>query len=231
MGSIKMKCKIVSFDEVYRLVKKVSEQVKASGFMPTTIVGLARGGWVPARLLCDFLGTTDLISLKVEHWIQTGKTKDEASIRYPLVADFSEKRILVVDDITDTGKSLTKSTEYLKGFKPKEMRVACMQYIPSSNYPPDYYAGIIKVWTWFIYPWNWIEDGSTLIIRLFGTQRDKAWSFSDIEKGLEENFEIRWRKDMLRCILDAMGGRGQVELSKEADGAKYKIKEEKVIEL
>ncbi len=75
----KMNCKIVTFAEVYAMVKKISREVEASGYDPTTIIGLARGGWVPARLMCDFLGITDLISLKTEHWLQTGKTKDEAT--------------------------------------------------------------------------------------------------------------------------------------------------------
>jgi len=231
LSSIKMKCKILAFDEVYQMVRKVAEQIKASGYNPDTIIGLARGGWLPARLLCDFLGITDLISLKVEHWIQTGKTKDDASIRYPLVADLSEKKVLVVDDITDTGKSLIKSVEYLKNLKPKEMRVACMQYIPSSAFKPDYYAEVVKVWTWFIYPWNWIEDTSTLIIRLFTTQKDKAWSLEEVNKGLEENFEIKWNKSMLKYILAIMEERGQLQLFKEAKGVKYKVKAEKVIQL
>ena len=92
----KMKCKIVTFNEVYSMVKEISEQVKATEFKTTTIIGLARGGWIPARLICDFLGITDLISLKVEHWLQTGKTKDEATIRYPLTADLKGKKLLII---------------------------------------------------------------------------------------------------------------------------------------
>src|SRR5512136_2000201 len=99
-----MKCKIVSFEEVYNMVKTVAEEIKSSGFKPTTVVGLARGGRIPARLMCDFLGITDLLSLKVEHWLQTGKTKDEATMRYPITTDLKGKKLLIVDDITDTGK-------------------------------------------------------------------------------------------------------------------------------
>ncbi len=221
----------MDFEEVYDLVKTLSEQIKASSYIPDTIIGLARGGWVPARLLCDFLGITDLISLKVEHWIQTGKTKDEASIKYPLSANLDEKRVLVVDDITDTGKSVISSLGYLKNFHPKDVRVACMQYIPASKYKPDYFADTIELWTWFIYPWNWIEDGSTLVVRHLSAQKDLKHSLADIEKGLKENFEIKWKKNMLEYILGVMEERGQIQSFMEADGAKYKIKKEKVIHL
>ncbi|MFH0896751.1 MAG: phosphoribosyltransferase, partial [Candidatus Bathyarchaeota archaeon] len=224
-----MKCKIVTFQEVYEMMKKVSDEVKTSGYKPTTIVGLARGGWVPARLMCDFLGITDLISLKVEHWLQTGKTKDEATICYPLTGDMKGKKILIVDDITDTGKSLITSLEYLERLNSEEVRVATMQYIPQSKYKPDYFAEEIKVWKWFIYPWNWLEDSSTLIVRLMGTQKEKEWAFNDIVEGLKESFEIKWGKKMLKNILDTMAERGQVEAVKDGRNLSYRLRDERVI--
>ena len=142
--SINMKCKIVSFQEVHEMVSHVAENVKVSQYHPTTVIGLARGGWIPARLICDFLGITDLLSLKVEHWLQTGKTKDEATIRYPLNVDLSEKKLLIVDDITDTGKSLITATEYLKKLNPAEMRTVTMQYLPKSKFRPNYFSEEVK---------------------------------------------------------------------------------------
>ena len=227
----KMNCKIVTFDEVYEMTSKVSEKVKTSGYKPTTIIGLARGAWIPARLICDFLGITDLISLKVEHWLQTGKTKDEATIRYPLTADLKGKRLLIIDDITDTGKSLIISTEYLKKFNPRDIRVATMQYIPQSKFKPDYFAEEVKVWAWFIYPWNWIEDTSTLIVRLMETKKGKEWSLDNIGGGLKEYFTIGWEKRMLKCIVNIMVERGQVEAVKAGRNITYRLKEEKVIQL
>ena len=225
----KMRCKIVTFNEVYEMVEKVSNDVKNSGYKPTTIVGLARGAWIPARLMCDFMGITDLISLKVEHWLQTGKTKDEATIRYPLTANLKGKRLLVIDDITDTGKSLITSTEYLRAFDPEAIRVVTMQYIPQSKFKPDYFADEVKVWTWFIYPWNWIEDTSTLIIRLMEAETGKSWSLHDIGEGLKTYFEIDWDKTMLKQIVDIMFEREQVGAT-EAEKA-YKLEKKGVIEL
>jgi len=229
--SIKMKCKIVSFQEVYDMVRRVAEDVKTSGYDPTTVIGLARGGWIPARLICDFLGITDLLSLKVEHWLQTGKTKDEATIRYPLNIDLSGKTLLVVDDITDTGKSLITSTEYLKQLNPSKMRTVTMQYFPKSKFKPNYFAEKVKEWMWFIYPWNWIEDTSTLIVRLMSMQNGKNMSHLAINKGLKENFNIKWNKIMLIHILKVMAERGQVESLKKGRGVQYKLKKRKVIQL
>jgi hypothetical protein len=222
-----MKCKILTFEEVYEMTRQVAGKVKESNYGPTTIVGLARGGWIPARLLCDFLGITDLISLKVEHWLETGRTKDEATIRYPLTADLRGKRLLVVDDIADTGKSLIASTNYLSKFNADEMKAATMQYLPGSKYVPDFYAEEVKVWTWFIYPWNWIEDTSTLVVRLLGVDKEKVWSLPAVNGGLKDFFEIEWDTEMLRYILHVMVERGQLE---DVEGG-YRLKEEKVIRL
>jgi hypoxanthine phosphoribosyltransferase len=214
------------------MVKYVAENVKTSGYAPTTVIGLARGGWIPARLICDFLGITDLLSLKVEHWLQTGKTKDEATIRYPLNIDLSGKNLLVVDDITDTGKSLITATEYLKQFNPSNMRTVTMQYIPKSRFRPNYFSEEVKEWIWFIYPWNWIEDTTTLIVRLMGIENGKKLSLLTINKRLKEHFDIKWNKIMLIHILKIMEERGQVEsIKKKGRGIQYKLKKRTVIQL
>ncbi|MEM2922316.1 MAG: phosphoribosyltransferase [Candidatus Bathyarchaeia archaeon] len=225
--SSKMKCKIVTHEEVYSMVRALAEKVKASSYRPATIVGLARGGWVPARLMCDFLGVTDLLSLKVEHWLETGKTGDEAKIKYPLMANLRGKHLLVVDDITDTGKSLIASTDYLKKFAPKELRTATMQYIPTSAFKPDYYVEEVRVWTWFIYPWNWIEDTTTLIVRLMSAKKEEVWTSKAISTGLEDLFEIRWNQKMMNYMLRTMVHRGQIGRVRGG----YKLKEVKVVHM
>jgi len=226
-----MKSKILTFEDVYDMVRRTSEAIKASGYKPNTIVGLARGGWVPARLMCDFLGITDLVSLKVEHWIETGKTKDEASIKYPLTADLKGKRIVVVDDITDTGKSLTASVEHLRRLGPKEIKVAVMQYIPGSECKPDFFAEEVKKWTWFIYPWNWIEDTSTLILRLLQSDADRDWDLRSISRGLKEFFEIKWDETTLGRVLGVMAERGQIELVRGRARQAYRLKKAEVVHL
>jgi hypoxanthine phosphoribosyltransferase len=211
--------------------KKLAEKVKTSGYKPTTIIGLARGGWIPSRLMCDFLVITYLISRKVEHWLQTGRTKDEATIRYPLSVDLRMKKLLIIDDIADTGKSLLTSVAHVNQLHPSALRVATMQYIPQSAFKPDYYAEEVKIWTWFIYPWNWIEDTSTLIIRLMKINPDTELTLLDLEERLESLFEIKWQKKMLDYILTVMAERRQIKIKKDRAKHRYKLRIERVIEL
>jgi hypoxanthine phosphoribosyltransferase len=89
----------------------------------------------------------------------------------------------------------------------------------------------VKVWTWFIYPWNWLEDTSTLIVRLMGTQKKKEWTINDIGEGLAGAFEITWEKKALKNILTTMAERGQVEAIGDRRNLAYKLLDERVIEL
>jgi hypoxanthine phosphoribosyltransferase len=227
----KMKCKIVSFEDVHEKIRDVAEQVKASKYEVTTIVGLARGGWIPARLMCDFLGITDLVSLKVEHWLETGKTKDEATIKYPMRSSMRGKKLLVVDDITDTGKSLITAKAHLEKLDPEEIRIGVMQYITSSECKPEYYAEEVTDWYWFIYPWNWIEDTSTLTVRLMSDEEEREWSLHSINSGLQEAFGITWNDTMLGYIMQIMDERGQVDAVRRGGGLRYRLKRKAVIHL
>ena len=59
-----------------------------------------------SRVLCDYLGVKDLVSLKIEHWGVTATPDGKAQIKYPFDIDLTGKNVLVVDDITDTGESM-----------------------------------------------------------------------------------------------------------------------------
>ena len=74
-------------------------------------------------MVCDFLGISDLISLKVEHYVGTARLADECRVRYPIAEEMvKDKRVLIVDDIADTGKSLQHASDYVKEFKPADCR-------------------------------------------------------------------------------------------------------------
>ncbi|MBS7618965.1 phosphoribosyltransferase, partial [Candidatus Bathyarchaeota archaeon] len=95
-----------SWDEIYEMCLDLASMIKASGFKPDLIVGIARGGWIPARLLSDFLNNPNITSIKVEFYLDIGKTKDEPTITQDIQVPVNEKKVLLVDDVADTGKSL-----------------------------------------------------------------------------------------------------------------------------
>ena len=117
------RCEILSWKSVARDAKKLSDLIKNSGYNPTMVVAIARGGLVPARILCDYLHIKDLTTIKAEHWGITATPDKKAIIKFPLCTDIKNKKVLLVDDTTDTGDTLRVSIEHLKGFTPEELKI------------------------------------------------------------------------------------------------------------
>jgi hypoxanthine phosphoribosyltransferase len=162
MDSERFECQVMDWNYFYNLARKVADKINSSGYKPDIIVGLARGGWVLARILCDFVGIKDLVSLKVEHWGVTATPDGTAKLKHPLNVDLTGKKVLVVDDITDTGESMRVTVEYLKSLNPSEIRTASLQHLTCAKFKADY-VGEVLPWRGVIFPWNFTEDMCTLI--------------------------------------------------------------------
>ena len=59
-----IKCYTVSWDEAYRLARRLAHKIIGSGYKPDIVIGIARGGLVPARMVCDFLLLDEMISIQ-----------------------------------------------------------------------------------------------------------------------------------------------------------------------
>jgi hypoxanthine phosphoribosyltransferase len=206
-----MKCRLVTWVEVHEMCKGLAEKIQKSNYKPETIIALARSGFVPGRLLSDMLGITDLVCLKVEHWLDmTGEHKDKATIPYRIPFKVEGRRVLVVDDIVDTGKSMTVSVDYLKHFKSSELKVAVMQYITASEYVPEYYAVKVDDWVWFIYPWNQVEDLSNLTVRLMKSHAGDEWTLRKINEGFKDKYGLEVGYDTLTEVASILERRGKL---------------------
>ena len=196
MSSDKFECELMSWELFYSISKEVARKIIESGYQPDFIVGLARGGWVLSRVLCDFLGVKDLISLKVEHWGITATPDGKAQLKYPFDIDLSGRRVLVVDDITDTGESMRIATEYVRTLNPLEVRTAALRHITSSGVVPDYYGEEIT-WRWVIFPWNYVEDMVNILPKVSEGTED----LSEMRKRLKANHDIEVEEPEIAKLL------------------------------
>jgi len=85
---------------IYQGLVDVASKIKSSGEEFDAIVGIARGGWIPARILSDFLGVKRLISMQVSSYQGLTKKAVKSLDEYRLAA--TERKILLVDDVADT---------------------------------------------------------------------------------------------------------------------------------
>ncbi len=152
-----IRCEAVSWNQFDRLVRAIAFAIRASRFQPDMVVAIARGGFVPARILCDYLGVMELVSFRIEHY-RGQEAEAQARIRHPLAIDVKGKHVLVVDDLSDTGETFDVAMRYLKELGAAEVRTAALHHKQQSKVEPDYYAKRIRKWRWLSYPWARMED-------------------------------------------------------------------------
>jgi len=182
---VKVPIRLVSWDEIVEWARVLSMKIRDSGWLPDVVVAIARGGYAPARLVCDYLGVTDLLSIQVVHWPSTAQVSERAYIKYPLTVDLSGRKVLVIDDIVDTGDSIQLAKEYIeRNNKNVDVRTAALQWISTvAKFKPDYWAVEVRDWTWFVYPWNVTEDVTNFIRRVLieeSRSGKKEWTLNEV---------------------------------------------------
>jgi hypoxanthine phosphoribosyltransferase len=188
--------KLVSWEEIVDWSMHLADIIKRDGFKPDLVVAVARGGYVPARLICDFLGVENLVSLQSQHWTEAAKVEERAIIKFAYVIDASGLNVLVVDDIVDTGETLKLAKEHVeKYWNPKQVKTAALQWIsPVARFKPDYYYIEVKEWIWFQYPWTRLEDTYQFIKRMVTeTYKETGktdWTYEEIVRGFQEWYGI-----------------------------------------
>jgi len=144
-------CQLVSWKDIELWSKDVAKKVE--DYAPDVIIGLTRGGWVPARLLCDFLVEKNLCSIKTEHWGITARKDSKARLAQGLNVNVRGKKVLLMDDITDTGMSMELALSHVAGKMPGAMKSATLLHIEGARIEPDYYSVFVpkEKWTWFVF--------------------------------------------------------------------------------
>ncbi len=140
----------MNWDSTIRHCEELAGMI--GGYKPDMIVGLSRGGLVPARIMSDLLAVKDVGVLGISFYRAMEKASDFPKITQELAMDLSGKRILVVDDVADTGRSLMVAKDYLKRKGAAEIRIATIHYKPVSAFKPDYFVATTTAW--IVYPWE-----------------------------------------------------------------------------
>lgn len=178
----------ISWREIGKTAKLVAQKLKKACFRPDIIVAIARGGIVPARLLCDHLYLKNLVAMKVDHWGITATIDGKAKIAYGINIDISGKKILLVDDVTDTGQSMDLAKKYLVKLGPKVVKTAALYHLATSRYTPNFY-GQEREWAWLIFPWNRWEDLVNISKKVLNGKREKTVTL--LKDGLEQELGVK----------------------------------------
>ncbi len=208
---MQFRARLVEWDEVVKWCEILRGEI-VRGFNPDYIIGLSRGGLVPARILSDSLLIKDLFTLKTEHWGMTANVDGQAVLKKPDSLNVSGRRVLIIDDITDTGESMEIAKKYVQSLGPAELKTSTMLHIDRSKHKPDFFAQEVSgaEWTWFIFPWNVVEDLNNLISKSckgeFGTE--------DIQKNLKDEFALAIEINTLQSTLYKLLDIGKIKKGK-----------------
>ncbi len=186
---LKIPVKVVTWDYAVKLSTSLAKKVRERGYKVDVIVAVARGGLVPARIVADVLGVMDVLSIKIEHWVETASHTPQAKVKYSYTLSLEGKNVLVIDDITDTGDSMDLAKDFvMRNFSPSVVKTATMQHIvTASKSTPDFYAEEVKEWTWFMYPWNYWEDMINLVGKIIN-EKGKMMNPAELEKEFADSY-------------------------------------------
>lgn len=142
--------------------RQIAQQIADSGWIPDLIVAIARGGMLPAGAISYALGVKANGAINVEFYTGVGKTMTEPEILEPYmdISSLEGKRVLIVDDVADSGKTLklimdliAKEGLSMGGNSTKvNARSATIYLKPTSIIKPDYVFK--QTDKWINFPWS-----------------------------------------------------------------------------
>jgi hypoxanthine phosphoribosyltransferase len=154
--SSEVEFEIPTWEQIYESLLNLADRVRKANFKLDVIVGVSRGGWPPARIMSDLLENPELANVKAEFYLGVAKTKGEPMITQPVSTSVTGKKVLVVDEVADTGKSLRLVQSHLKERGATEVKILTVYYKPWSVVIPDWYGK--ETSRWIIFPWERKEN-------------------------------------------------------------------------
>ncbi|MBP7832612.1 MAG: hypothetical protein KA035_02465 [Candidatus Levybacteria bacterium] len=125
--------------------EEIAKLSKLIDFQPDIVVGVVRGGVIPAGVLADTLNVKDM------YFVMIKRDGEKRKLASEIAENITDKNILLVEDSLETGRSLVFASEYLKD-KGATVKTACLYTVDATEINPDYSLG--KVPSIPLFPWE-----------------------------------------------------------------------------
>ena len=157
---------IINFEEYTKIIEKLSIEIH-NQYKPTVLVGIMRG----AAPIIDILSR--ILKLPIAYIViqsYSGEKLEDKQGELMFARELSSlaknqdfERVLLIDDLSDTGLTLNKSIEWLKNYKPiknyiKEIKTACLWKKKSSKFKPDFCVVKLDSDPWIVQPTEHYEE-------------------------------------------------------------------------
>ena len=144
---------VLTWEDFGRANRDLARAVVDSGFLPEIIIAVARGGLTLAGAMTYALGVKLTDAINVEFYTDIDETLPDPILLAPMLDTESivGRRILVVDDAADSGRTLHLVIKLLRGFG-ADVRSAVLYAKTRSIVAADF------VWKttddWIVFPWS-----------------------------------------------------------------------------
>ncbi|MBF0816323.1 phosphoribosyltransferase [Microbacterium paludicola] len=144
----------LTWDGFGEATRDLARRILADGFEPEVVVAIARGGLLPAGAIAYGLGAKNCGALNVEFYTGIGTVLDAPEVLPPELdmAYLDGRRVLLVDDVADSGRTLALAVDLLKG-RGADVRSVTIYTKPTTIIEPDYAWKATDLWIDF--PWSW----------------------------------------------------------------------------
>ena len=157
---------IIKFDEYLDTVEKLALTI-SQNYKPTVLVGIMRGAAPIIDILSRILKLPTAY-IVIQSYSGSGIENKQGELIFArdissIASNTDYERVLLVDDLSDTGLTLNKSIEWLKQYEPvknyiKEIKTACLWKKKSSSFTPDFCPVMLKNDPWIIQPTEHYEE-------------------------------------------------------------------------
>ena len=157
---------IISFAEYTQIVEKLAIEIHKN-YKPTVLVGIMRG----AAPIIDILSRVfklPIAYIVIQSYSGKGMEDKQGQLMFAreissLASEKDFNRVLLIDDLSDTGLTLNKSIEWLKNYGPtknfiNEVKTACLWKKKSSRFKPDFCAVKLDSDPWIVQPTEHYEE-------------------------------------------------------------------------
>jgi hypoxanthine phosphoribosyltransferase len=148
----------VSWDEYHRAIERLALQVHESGWKFDQILCLARGGVRPGDIFSRIFDVPLAILSTSSYREESGTQQGELDIAkfITMTRGTLGGRVLIVDDLVDSGVTLVKVQEHLRSNFPdvSEVKSAVIWCKACSVIKPDYYLSYLETNPWIHQPFE-----------------------------------------------------------------------------
>lgn len=140
----------VSWKQLHTFTHSLTEKIQKENMNLDLIVGIARGGLTIAHIASDFL-KLPVASFTISSYKDL-KQQELSDISYHVGGDLKQKNVLLMDDVSDTGKTFVRGIKYLKELGAESIITASPFIKPWTKHMPDFY--VREVDEWIVFPYD-----------------------------------------------------------------------------